>query len=356
MNTNPLKNRNISLHVIATGAGAGLQKDLWEVPGSSSYLSGASFPYSAEEHQEILGFVPEQYCSLEDAVDLASAAYMKAYRLNGKSPVGLGITASVASEKEHRGDHRIFACAISDDRILTCAKILDKGVGRTVRLLDGQLTDHIGMHLILQAVGFPSTLETVDATQLATKRFLGHSYFTANGQRKEKLNNVRHLALMPGTFNPPHEGHFGLADSFQDHFFKEVVFEIAVKPSQKSPLTVQDMLKRAKLLQGRHRVFTTDIPLFLDKAKTYPGMSIVMGADTLLRILDPQWGIDKHYLLNELYQLRTEIYVAERLVDGQVVTYDSIVADYFDCDDKAYKVIHNLPGRWDISSTQIRNS
>ena len=69
--------------------------------GSSAYLSGATFPYAPEEQEELLGFMPEHFCSREAAVDLASAAYMKAYRFGGKKPVGVGITASVASEKEH---------------------------------------------------------------------------------------------------------------------------------------------------------------------------------------------------------------------------------------------------------------
>src|SRR5271165_5089712 len=105
-----LKSANVNIHVVATGAGAGLSQLLWEVPGSSAYLSGCSFPYSQDEQEEVLGFMPEHFCSEEAAVDLASAAYMKAYKFGGKKPVGMGLTASVASEKEHRGDHRLFIC------------------------------------------------------------------------------------------------------------------------------------------------------------------------------------------------------------------------------------------------------
>ena len=41
-----IKEAGVNIHVIATGAGAGLQSQLWEVPGSSAYLSGCSFPYT----------------------------------------------------------------------------------------------------------------------------------------------------------------------------------------------------------------------------------------------------------------------------------------------------------------------
>src|SRR5271170_6924996 len=114
-----LKEAGVNIHVIATGAGAGLQQMLWETPGSSAYLSGASFPYSAEEQEELLGFMPEHFCSEENAIDLASAAYMKAYKFGGKKPIGVGIAASVASDREHRGTLRVFCCVISNDKVAT---------------------------------------------------------------------------------------------------------------------------------------------------------------------------------------------------------------------------------------------
>src|SRR5271157_5673962 len=112
-----LKAAGVSIHVIATGAGAGFQQKLWEVSGSSAYLSGATFPYSAEEQEELLGFIPEHFCSEEAAIDLASAAYMKAYKFGGKKPVGIGLTASVASEHEHRGDHRLDVCIMTNEKV-----------------------------------------------------------------------------------------------------------------------------------------------------------------------------------------------------------------------------------------------
>ena len=65
------KTAGVNIHVIATGAGSGLQNMLWSTPGCSSYFSGASFPYAQEEQEELLGFMPEHFCSEEAAVDLA---------------------------------------------------------------------------------------------------------------------------------------------------------------------------------------------------------------------------------------------------------------------------------------------
>jgi hypothetical protein len=63
-------------HIIATGAGAGLQQKLWEIPGCSWYLSGCTFPYDQDEQADLLGFMPEHFCSEDAAIDLASAAYV----------------------------------------------------------------------------------------------------------------------------------------------------------------------------------------------------------------------------------------------------------------------------------------
>jgi nicotinamide mononucleotide (NMN) deamidase PncC len=359
-----LKKAGVSIHVIATGAGAGVQQALWSVPGSSSYLSGASFPYAQEETEELLGFKPEHFCDEATAVDLASAAYMKAYRWGGNKPVGLGITASVASEKEHRGDHRFFMCIITDERVWTKKVTLAKGVGARVRQNDGALCDDAGLMMLLDATNtavWPTEVaDYKDATELARSRFFARPFFTSDGKRHAQVENAKDYALMPGSFNPPHEGHLGLADSFRRKHGKNVLFEIGTKPPHKAPPTVQELLKRAKLLRGRDVLFTTDIPMYLEKAKAFPGVPLLMGADTLLRILDPKWGVNPSTLIRELRKLQTKLYVAERLVDGKPVDCDDIVDqldDIFSDEemDMAYWVIQDIEGRWDVSSTELRN-
>ncbi len=352
-----LKKADVSIHVIATGAGAGIQQALWSVPGSSAYLSGASFPYAMEETEELLGFKPEHFCDEAAAIDLASAAYMKAYRWGGKRPVGLGITASVASEKEHRGDHRFFMCVITDERIWTKKVTLTKGVGARVRQNDGAICDDAGLMMLLDATNtsvWPAEVESYkDATELARSRFFARPFFTADGRRSVKIENTKNYALMPGSFNPPHEGHLGLADNFRLNHGQNVVFEIGTNPPHKTPPTVQDLLKRAKLLRGRDVLFTQDIPMYLEKARAFPQMSMIVGADTLLRMLDPRWGINIPDMLEELDVLDNRFYVAGRLVDGKFVTRDDIVKSLPHPKYKDNFIA--LDGRWDVSSTELRN-
>jgi nicotinic acid mononucleotide adenylyltransferase len=360
---NALKSANISIHVIATGAGAGLQQMLWQVPGSSAYLSGCSFPYDQSETEELLGFKPEHFVSQETAIDLASAAYMKAYRFGGKKPVGIGITASVASEVLHKGDHRFNVCVITDDKVLTDYVILDKGIGIDQRVRDGVRVDMNAFMLMYEALGIgtKSSEGSIDATDLARARFLRRPFFTANGYRLEAILNSNDWALMPGAFNPPHVGHLSMATEFEKDHSERVVFEVSTTPPHKDKLSVQDMLKRAKLLQGHNRIFTTDMPMYLDKAKAYPGMSILLGTDALVRMLDPKWGIDPSDLISQFWKLHTRLYVAARTIDNKLVHVYDILAKSDEIFkeqhviDEAYWVLKDLPGRWDISSTELRN-
>lgn len=357
-----LKEAGVNIHVIATGAGAGLQSKLWEVPGSSAYLSGCSFPYAAEEQEELLGFMPEHFCSPEAAVDLASAAYMKAYKFGGKKPIGVGLTASVASEKEHRGDHRVDVCIMTDEKVHLFHKLFDKGIGESKRRDDGKTCDTLSFYMLLEALGITETDSVLkfstDATELARTRFLLRPFFATSGKRTDDMPKGK-FALMSGAFNPPHEGHFGVANAAMEQYNRRTVFEVTADPPHKEALTVQALLQRAKLLQGNDRLFTTKLPFYIDKARKYPGRPLIMGADAMVRLMDPKWGIDFGEMMGEFYNLGTKLYISGREIDGNFTTCENIIDDIqnrFAFKDwaSARIVMKPLEGEWNISSTELR--
>lgn len=368
-----LKELGVNIHVIATGAGAGIQNELWGVPGSSAYLSGASFPYDQSEQEELLGFLPEHFVSREAAVDLASAAYMKAYKFGGKKPVGIGLTASVASERIHRGEHRFDICVMTDDKVLTFEKVLLKGLGQMARHSDGDACNDSTFYMMLDALGIsafpaddsgPPLQEYQDATELAKERFFARPFFAANGKRFAEVPNPRGTnelyALMPGAYNPPHEGHFGIAEEVQYAFHKSVLFEVTAEPPHKDALTVQQLLQRAKLLQGRDRIFTRKEPFYIDKAKAFPKMPLVLGADAMVRMLDPKWGLDIKEMLGTFYEMGTKLFIVGRDVDGVFTTCENILDDIktnhpFNVWASARIIMLPIKGEWHVSSTEIRN-
>lgn len=355
-----LKQANVSVHVVATGAAAGLQQKLWEMPGSSAYLSGGTFPYAQEEQEELLGFMPQHFCSEENAVDLASAAYMKAYRFGGKAPVGVGITASVTSEKDHRGDHRVHVCVMTDTTVqvfhqtLEKTEVLSRGFARFV---DGKVCDDAGLYTMLDALkltDFNTKMEYKDGTELAKARFWSLPYFTADGKRHRKFVNINH-ALMPGAFNPPHEGHLCMADMYEQTQGGRVVFSMCANPPHKAEMTVQDCLKRAKMLRGRDRLFTRDDSYYVDKARAFPHTPMLIGADALQRMFDPKWGLNQEETLREFQMLGTRFYVSGREVDGKFVELADVLNSLpSKLATGWFNIAIPMEGRWDISSTQLR--
>ena len=357
-----LKDLNVIIHVISTGAGAGLQKELWEVCGSSAYLSGASFPYAPEEQEEILGFMPTKFCSKEAAIDLASAAYMKAFQFGKKSPVGIGITASVATDKPHRGEHCFYTSVITNDKVLVdCFSVL-KGSGTEKRHEDGAKVDFDSLFMMLDVLGLVTgtySKQYEDATEIARTRFFERPFFSADGKRHATIEDTGQYGLLSGSFNPPHEGHFGMANAFiHEHRYK-VLFEMPDNPPHKAALSIQDLLKRAKMFKGRDRIFT-HAPMFIDKIRAFPGMPLIVGSDTLDRLLDPKWGINIDDLINAIYN-SADLFVAKRMVDGKLLSVEDVFAKYKGILDAGAimllsSLIHDLPGQWDISSTEIRDN
>src|SRR6478735_4176453 len=105
MNT---KEKNTRIFIAVTGAGAGAQNRIWSVPGCSKYFAGAMFPYGCDQTDELLGFKPDKYVSENTALDLAMASYLRAWDKDGCDAIGIGLSASVASTAQHRGEHEIF--------------------------------------------------------------------------------------------------------------------------------------------------------------------------------------------------------------------------------------------------------
>lgn len=352
--------RAVRLHAICTGAGAGIQSYIWATPGCSTYFSGASFPYGEAEIVETLGFVPERFCSLETAVDLAMIAYMRAFDpKSNKSPIGLGLTASVASLKEHKGEHRVHAAVITRSRVLAASIILDKGVGEVARMADGIEADRLGIGLILFALGEVSSASLMLRQQVnpanfgfnALQQLFKRPFFTATGNRLPTPNSQSEdLLFFPGSFHPPHAGHFDVATKVTRETGYIPIFSTTQNPPHKSSLSLQEMLERAKMLKGHDCLFTEGDSLYLEKARKFPGSSFVIGADALIRMLDPKWGPDIEPMLREFEHLGTRFYVRGRLntETNQFIKLSDIPLA------ASHPCFVKLPGRYDGSSSAIR--
>lgn len=317
--TKTMKTNNIdlldderSIYIICSGAGAGIQKRLWEIPGISKVLVGSEFPYGNSD--ELLGFKPNKYVCEKTAIEFAMKAYYKACKY-GTNPIGLGLTASVASLVEHRGEHKI-CCAIMDNNgCKVYERVIEKGVGEIARLADGNLADMIGISALHGANGFT----VVDEGQLL-EIFMEHPLFLPDGRREsyEAGSIGSDLGVIfPGAFNPPHAGHFYLGDKYN------ATYSITIDSVHKGKISVADCLRRARGLAGRNVLFSLGDPLYIDKARNHPGETFIIGIDAYRRMMDIKWGVDIGEMLKEFGELGVKFLVSDR-EDDHLVAEDDI--------------------------------
>ena len=112
-----------------TGGGSGAIAELLRVPGGSRTLVEAIVPYSPDTLVDFIGHEPEQACSAETAVAMARRALARAERRSGPSAllVGVGVTASLVTDRPKRGDHRCHIAVTDGDRVDVVSIVLDRG-------------------------------------------------------------------------------------------------------------------------------------------------------------------------------------------------------------------------------------
>jgi nicotinic acid mononucleotide adenylyltransferase len=347
-----LRGSDARVFVTATGAGAGIQDVLWRVPGCSSFLVGAAFPYDWQQIVGVLGFHPARFASEETAIDLAHTSYLRALDISGpqRNAVGVGLTASVASTAAHRGDHRVHVAVTTFGRTLGRTLVLAKGTGQDVRDFDGEAADETGLLALFHAAGVREDPNLQDWTDRSRAQFFARPYWSADGRRGIASEMPAAAPIFPGTFNPPHAGHFAIASTERGHP-APAIFAVCATPPHKERLTTGELLLRAKLLAGHDRLFTEGDPLYIDKARRFPGRAFLIGADALARMLDPAWGHEVESMLEELAGLGTRFRVNGRLVDGQFLSPSSVVERV---PERFRSLFETVAGRWDISSTEAR--
>ncbi len=355
------------VHVSSTGSGPRLLRALWDMPGSSQYLVGFEMPYSRTQQEAFLGHEVEgSYISEEVAYDMAMESYMRAaeYKLLESAegdPVGVGITAAVASARMPRGDQRAHIVVISKHTVLYRKILLEKAVGVESRIEhDGTVTYTVA-RMLKEALDPQGGRDSWACTAEAQRRFFLYPYFDPSGLRRESTAGTFNGVYFPATLNPIHDGHRYMARcaEFSTGMMQaRTTYLINTKSPHKGSLSLQEILTRAAMLRaerwnGNERPFefTEDEPLFVDKVARRPRSHFVLGIDALLTLLDRKWGSDPDTTLSAFAEAKATLWVMGRQVDGKWMTLDDLQIPFY-----AGLDLQSLEGRKDISSTQIRES
>ncbi len=327
------------IYIAATGAGAGAQNMIWQTPGCSKYFTGATFPYGHEQLTDFLGYAPEKSVCEDVAIEMAMMAYYNAYQYgisNGGEDdcIGFGCTAAVATNRERKGDYVAYVSSCSEAGVSVWEIPLERTIGVYNRMYQGDVISQFIYDIAIDnKYGSADSYKENKVGNRAKELLLSRSYWTSTGKRKpvddfksQVIDPVTDTqsrigrAIYPGAFNPPHAAHLEIARVTNS------VFNIEISPPHKSSLTVPEILQRLKLLKHHDVLLTDGLPLYLDKSNAFPGNPLVLGADSLVRMLDPKWGPDPIKIIQAMSQNETRLYIVGREVDGKYISANEAIA------------------------------
>lgn len=355
-------------------AGAGAQALMWlhSVGGSSRTVLEATDRYTPASLVEAVGFTPQQFTSVRVARALAANAHTRAALLNPAVPVfGLGATATIATDRAKRGEHR---CAVAvTDALGTVTYSLTLTKGLRDRAGEEELVSLVILKAVAEACGltFPEvpvaagetlqqTFQPVPALarleQGETEWLVLHP--DGRVQTAGDLSDPADLgaaALLSGSFNPLHDGHRDLARVAAERLERAVYFELPLLNADKAAISLAEARRRALQFAGTAPLVLSRAPLFSDKAALFPNTVFVLGADTAARLVAPRFygGVaQRDAALAVLRRRGARFLVAGRSGKGGFETLRSLPlpADHRDL----FQEIPESAFRADISSTELR--
>ena len=389
--------------VTLSGGGALILGDLLTIPGGSRTLIEANVPYSFESVSNYIGRVPDQFCCSRTARNLAMTGFYRAQKIlrsevlrkQGyidierispkivdvsheieditesaiirssrfvepedidefdiyKHVIGIGCTASLITDREKKGEHRIHVAVQTLQQTIQFSLQLQKDI-RTrweeERLVADLILNAIEtarqetkylpippQHTLESGETFHSVFsesssdnnyllheriplqlksgETVQGKRTVGSPLLVDLFFGKLGAVFWTNEGIRHFithkdidsstmpfnpcaeftqAIFPGSFNPIHKGHQEMINIAEQRLQEKIVLEISIQNVGKPPLDyieLEHRLEQIRRTNPNQALWLTHAPLFIRKAELFQGTTFVVGSDTIKRFADLQF-------------------------------------------------------------------
>ena len=357
--------------ISVAGAGTAAISWLLGVAGASRTVLEICVPYASHALTEFVGYEPSQFVSEETATAMAHSAYRRAIRLraNCEPVVGIGCTATIATDRTKRGEHRCFIAAWSADGVFIQSLTLAKG------LRERSAEDEIVSKLILRALAESASIEPNLDLGLAASEHVHTNRISypdpiaalmaahidlaiVHPDGRITADQSLRGGILSGSFNPLHRGHQALAQTAARILDAPVAYELSVANVDKPPLTEAEVRRRVAQFEGKAPLALTREPVFWKKSRLLPGCAFIIGADTAVRLVEPRYYEgSRSQMLIALERMRRNdcrFLVAGRIDGAAFRTLSDVpIPDGFE---PMFAAIPEAAFRSDISSTQIRQA
>lgn len=379
------KEKKLRISLCTTGAGVRTNWFLTALPGSSKlfvegvvpYHRGSSFKYVDGREFE------SSVCPYAGSA-LANAAFLGGMNAllakpseeeNGVNLIGVGATAAIASDGR-RGKDRIEIGIRTLDSFYRLCVELEKADGPSGRAWQQSACDLLILNAIfaaadLEQIRFPSSVISSEYGQIHNGQVVLEKLKSPNYQGDDpvlinqdgtvgdiaSLSPEKHI-IYSGSFRRFHAGHDLAARNAFLQTNKQVVLEITAGNIGREPSTMAELLERSIQMRGRWPVILRkDCSKFSDKAKAYPGFEFIVGFDTAIRIVNPEfYNNNWEAMVEELDQLSKT--GARFHVLGRVHPNTGVfqTADDIWCAHKHHRLFVPLAGRVDVSASALVES
>ena len=311
---------------VAAGGGSELFSRLLSVPGASRTVLEARIPYSPEALTAFLGQKPEQFCSEETARRMAVSAWHRAFQQLQKSGspenttglsrlFGFSMTATLATSREHRGEHRAFAAIHTAEQTISWKLTLPKG--QQTRAEEESAVADWALKLLGEYSGLQPSQTPPVSKVMAPKEWsriltgeLPFAVIHRDGRITETLPDGT-VGVFPGSFHPIHAGHCEMHRCAEKLLSGTVLPEIAIRNADKPPLDYVSIDERICQIFAEPNfsgdcILLTGLPFFTMKSAYFRNQTFVVGMDTLTRIADAKYHFGEPILLERSHRILQE--------------------------------------------------
>ena len=345
--------------LVSSGGGTNAISEILQVPGASKSVLEAYVPYAKESLEYYLLKQPDHYCSLGTTLSMAAKAYSAAKKIdpntNPKNLLGVAVTASLATNYSKKGEHKFFIAIQTYKYSSSFSYSFVKG--ELSREEEEQVvTDHI-INAIAQSCELQNQMK-YENSLLEVKIVAAEKNWVKLVDNKidfvSSSNQVPEL-IFPGSFNPFHSGHNSMSELAEKKTGLGLAYEICIQNADKPPLSYHEIEQTLSQFDHGHEWVLTKAGKFTDKAALFPNSVFIIGADTLTRILEERFYLNRRDMLNQLDLFNSHninFLVFGRKIMNKFISLDSVTIPEHIA--KRFSGFGEEIFRDDISSTLIR--